>query len=552
MNAAFAVMWRGPGGRPISIGGSITVSDRRFSILPRPYKEEWNLKINGVKLADAGQYECIISTKPMQIKNVTLIISEPPRITEDSSQTRENYTEGSHITLECYAEGKPHPIIRWYKAIPGESGRDESLEGFKCFSTKKTISFLTVQSNSKNYAHLNTQGNGLRLDTISKESAGTYVCEASNGVLPNAKRRIALVVYCKYSINITHKSDKRWLQDQPEATLSTSSISQYLGRTVTLECYAEGVPLPSIIWTRMGRRISKNWKYAVQFFQENDNTLVSTLAINSLDSEDFGKYACESFNSQGQSTQIAKVYAAGAPTISRSNSTRDTRLPEGGNLTLICFARGVPKPTVTWYKVSNESSFMDFEEIGGGPELIIKEVTKQNSGDYKCIASSILGNSSLQINIQIDEKFSCYRSFYCYKIMQQQPVELQTIVETSRMGHKVGDEVILECIVRGSPEPTLLTWTKTSNENSTWEHMIEIHQHNDSLRKLFMKIESIDIEDFGEYICSAQNIHSSVSSKIEIYLRKQAAVKVKASNNPKNVKKTKYDHDERLHIVTHN
>lgn len=319
------------------------------------------------------------------------------------------------------------------------------------------------------------------MDTISKESAGTYVCEASNGVLPNAKRRIALVVYY-----------------QPEATLSTSSISQYLGRTVTLECYAEGVPLPSIIWTRMGRRISKNWKYAVQFFQENDNTLVSTLAINSLDSEDFGKYACESFNSQGQSTQIAKVYAAGAPTISRSNSTRDTRLPEGGNLTLICFARGVPKPTVTWYKVSNESSFMDFEEIGGGPELIIKEVTKQNSGDYKCIASSILGNSSLQINIQID-------------------VELQAIVETSRMGHKVGDEVILECIVRGSPEPTLLTWTKTSNENSTWEHMIEIHQHNDSLRKLFMKIESIDIEDFGEYICSAQNIHSSVSSKIEIY-----------------------------------
>lgn len=104
-------------------------------------------------------------------------------------------------------------------------------------------------------------------------------------------------------------------------------------------------------------------------------------------------------------------------------------------------------------------------------------------------------------------------------------VKLQVLVEDSRVGYEVGDEVILECIVRGSPEPSSISWTKTNNENSTWEHMIEIHHHNDSLRKIFMKIESIDIEDFGEYICSAENIYSSISKKIEIY-RKCFFIKV--------------------------
>ncbi len=67
-------MWLGPDGTLLTYNLEVRTDDPRFSV-EHPYLQEWNLRIDNVKLGDAGTYKCMISTSPPTEKQVQLEVT---------------------------------------------------------------------------------------------------------------------------------------------------------------------------------------------------------------------------------------------------------------------------------------------------------------------------------------------------------------------------------------------------------------------------------------------------------------------------------------------
>ena len=98
-----------------------------------------------------------------------------------------------------------------------------------------------------------------------KKDAGTYICTASN------------------AIGTSHGMTTLIINVVPQFTVKPpEKIVRYLGQSVTLNCSADGHPLPSITWSRCKGEIP----------QGRTQVTDGQLKINSLTAEDSGTYTC--------------------------------------------------------------------------------------------------------------------------------------------------------------------------------------------------------------------------------------------------------------------
>ena len=83
-----------------------------------------------------------------------------------------------------------------------------------------------------------------------------------------------------------------------------------------------------------------------------------------------------------------------APTVAFSPTKLTVN--EGGTASFQCLVTGNPVPTVVWSKSDLKQS-----AVSGG-KLILQSVTGSNSGEYKCLASNILGQSKALVQLVVN------------------------------------------------------------------------------------------------------------------------------------------------------
>ena len=95
-------------------------------------------------------------------------------------------------------------------------------------------------------------------------------------------------------------------------------------------------------------------------------------------------------------------------------------IEEGKNVTLRCIGVGHPPPLVQWSKlngslsdrVSNTSMSISHNEgnvTRVTVDLFITNVSREDTGDYECIATNLLNNVTRKISLIIQ----CMQSFVC-------------------------------------------------------------------------------------------------------------------------------------------
>jgi len=76
---------------------------------------------------------------------------------------------------------------------------------------------------------------------------------------------------------------------------------------------------------------------------------------------------------------------------------------EGGTASFQCSASGNPEPTVSWYRLGNQSNTPQLAVSRGRLELA--NVTGSDSGVYQCLATNILGNSQEVVRLTVNGEF---------------------------------------------------------------------------------------------------------------------------------------------------
>ncbi|XP_051942680.1 sialoadhesin-like [Hippocampus zosterae] len=143
-----------------------------------------------------------------------------------------------------------------------------------------------------------------------------------------------------------------------------------------------------------------------------------------------------------------------------------TYFQEGDNMTLICTAKGNPRPSLEWFRNGTKLPVK-------GATLTVQSVSSQHDGRYKCVATNRLGTESHVIAVNI-----------------KYPSTVE--VRSSRTKFKQGEAMTLLCQVnkRGNPRPDSFTWHKDDRPVASRQNLT---------------VASVQPEDMGRYTCAAFN-----------------------------------------------
>ena len=103
--------------------------------------------------------------------------------------------------------------------------------------------------------------------------------------------------------------------------------------------------------------------------------------------------------------------------LSISTHPQNTTDKEGATVTLSCNVTGNPTPTITWLKNGSPintsgNSRISFTEQNA--KLIITKVSREDSGEYQCVANNSLGNvTSRAATLDVQCKFTVCLLILC-------------------------------------------------------------------------------------------------------------------------------------------
>uniref|UniRef100_A0A8C7CSJ9 Hemicentin-2 n=1 Tax=Oncorhynchus kisutch TaxID=8019 RepID=A0A8C7CSJ9_ONCKI len=485
------------------------------------------LQIPRVQQEDAGKYTCqAVNEAGEDRMHFDLEVLVPPVITGQLDEFMEEIgaVVNSTVALHCDVTGHPEPAISWLRdGTPLPSGQHHSISedgrqlqilsvqvsdmaSYLCVAENKVgavekLFSLTVQVPPRMVAgreeevsvikghmvsmlcdvqaypppeitwtrdgqvlqfstgiHILPGGQMLQLPRARLEDAGQYVCTATNSAGQDQKS-ILLSVYVLPTL-------------KPRLDSESEVLTPQVGSSVTLRCEAQGIPTPEVTWYRNGLQLAARTGLKVEQHQ---------LEIMGVQVADGGMYICKVSNVAGQVDRTFRL-TVHVPPILDGPLHESLTQNLGSHVTLLCEPTGVPVPSITWLKdgIPIESS-LQWQWSVRGNRLELGPLTLSHAGTYTCVAKNREGQTQKDFALTV----------------QVSPTILDS-GHPSDLSAPVGDDLTLECKVKGTPTPRL-SWLKngvTLEGSDTQE--IDISPDGSTLTLLRLRPE-----DSGTYTCLA-------------------------------------------------
>ncbi|XP_006730990.2 hemicentin-1 [Leptonychotes weddellii] len=413
-------------------GINVITAGKSHAVLP-----SGGLQISRAVREDAGTYMCVAQNPAgTALGKIKLNVQVPPVI----SPHPEEYITAldKPISLPCEAGGFPPPDITWHKdghAIV-ESIRQRILSS-----------------------------GALQIAFAQPDDAGQYTCMATN-VAGSSSMSTKLIVHVPPRIRST------------EIHYTVNENSQAI-----LPCMADGIPTPAINWKKDNVLLANLLgKYTIEPYGE--------LTLENVVPEDSGTYTCVAKNAAGEDTHMVSLTVHVLPTFTELPG--DTSLTKGEQLRLSCKATGIPLPKLTW-TFNNNIIPAHFDSVNGHSELVIKRVSKEDSGTYVCIAENSVGFVKAIGFVYVKEP-PVFKGDY-----------------PSNWIEPLGGNAVLNCEAKGDPAPTI-QWNRKGVD-------IEINHRIRQLVNGSLAIYGTVNEDAGDYTCVATNDAGVVERSMSLTLQ---------------------------------
>ncbi|XP_045125730.1 papilin-like isoform X4 [Portunus trituberculatus] len=352
-----------------------------------------------------------------EITTTALEYGERPHIISfDNAVTVE---ENDVVTITCVAKGDPSPTVTWYR-------------GSYAINTDNPSSRFRI-----------VEGGSLQVVNVERSDTGKYTCEANNGVGAPDRRTAQLTVT---DPNPRGAVVVPWNPTTPLATL---------GNKMTLFCRAVGWPRPSVTWWR-GRDMLPVTSRAYEQFRDGSLTIrvvnlrslgpytcqvyngygpatSQTTVLHALgpvhkplpSDRDFLQYIVDPPKAPATSPSVIPAmttifpavppgqrpywpdYILPSPKTTEATTTRiviepvraivrlnNTEFQPQSTITIPCEVRGVPEPTVTWFKGDNQIESSGRFAIEEDNTLVISNAEVGDSGQYKCHVQNDYGTAN--------------------------------------------------------------------------------------------------------------------------------------------------------------
>lgn len=340
-----------------------------------------NLIITDVQQKHAGVYTISLGNQAKGLyKNLsyTLVVDVKPTISEAelASVDVQPYMFGKQHQLTCTAYGLPLPTITWFWQ-PCHS--DSTLKD--CIVDTKPVQVNVGDRGS--YAHNWIKSINIKPELVKGKNktvstlvigeatvSGKYTCVAKN---EDGNSTMTIPFYVD-----DHTEE---ITTEPQAAIE--------GDNVTLTCRAARYLYTDLQWLdSFNQTITSN----VSSLQLSNYSISLSLRLNNVSQNSTRGYKCQAYKLRKR-VELKRasliVEARKRPWLSQNLTNQDVN--SSSTLTLTCFAQGVPRPNITWYK-----NYVPVEEgpgitLGEDGVLTIERVKKDDEGLYECVASNADG-----------------------------------------------------------------------------------------------------------------------------------------------------------------
>jgi len=324
------------------------------------------LLIQNVTAEDDGLYKCraiVLDTGNILDRDIRVEVHIPPTFAPDQVSQLE-VVEGEMASVRCAANGKPEPKVTWIQ-MPEQ--RDLS-EGTERYSVNKLTGVLS-------------------LNRISRTDNGQFKCVANNAA-GQIERLVNVVVLIK-----------------PEV-LDVTNVSVPINTEARVKCSANGNPLPSIMFKRVGSNVVikpgiEDYRISVEHDTMGD-LATATLVIKHLNRSDDGLYTCIALNKGGEAKKNGHLTVE-FPPVYASNMVKEVWTWNRKPVNLSCVSESLPNASITWL-LNNRmvEDDINVQKFGKGPysNLLVTPVDQRYYGVYTCLTKNIHGENNAQITLR--------------------------------------------------------------------------------------------------------------------------------------------------------
>uniref|UniRef100_H2RTA1 Cell adhesion molecule DSCAM n=1 Tax=Takifugu rubripes TaxID=31033 RepID=H2RTA1_TAKRU len=340
-----------------------------FNHRQRAFENNGTLKLTNVQQVDAGEYTCKVMVQPnkMDSQSVHVRVRVPPYIQPFEFQ---RFTIGQRVFIPCVVMSGDRPLdITWQK-----DGRPIPV------SLGVTVDNIDFTSS-------------LRINNLTPDHNGNYTCIARNE-----------------AATVEHQS-RLIVRVPPQFVVQPEDQDGIYGKTVTLNCSAEGYPPPTIVWEHSKgagvpqfQPIPLNSGSRVQLLSNG------SLLIKHVLEDDSGFYLCKVSNDVGADVSKSMYLTIKIPAMITSypNTTLAT---QGEEKRMSCIARGERPIMVRWEKeeriINPETSryVVTVKEVADEviSTLVIMPTVREDSGFFSCHAINSFGEDRGIIQLTVQE-----------------------------------------------------------------------------------------------------------------------------------------------------
>eukprot|EP00092_Neocalanus_flemingeri_P006891 GFUD01007439.1.p1 GENE.GFUD01007439.1~~GFUD01007439.1.p1 ORF type:complete len:1699 (-),score=403.24 GFUD01007439.1:397-5493(-) len=519
--------------------------------------EDEQIYIKYLLAEKAGHYTCIVNTSldSITIPTELHVNTQPPRIVRFPDTLGQ--IAGGDVSIECIAEGIPPPTISFKFGNDDFTGTNiDSRHN----STTMQLNFDSVTpQHSGDYTCLavNEYGNqksttrldifkrtvittGLSSQTVDSGSMVTFTCEVT--VDPRIKQSMRAVwmkdeapfpnggrinwsnedltivdtekedegiysctVHTEYD-QVTSSGRLTVLNEPPTFTSTPNNIRVLEGRNTHLICQASGIPQPVV-----------EWKFKSKTLESEKGRL----ELESVGRNQEGSYVCTAENTYGSIEKGVQVQVIRG--VQRENENLVPDLVKNIKETI-----SLPCDFKVDHRVEKETKFIWLKN--------------EDNVLYDNIKYQLLQNKSLVI---MDVELADQAQYTCKVITPLQEVQthIQLIVsgespEIINTFNKItiheGEELLINCVARGSPRPALAWLLKDKPVLSSY--LADVTMAESDFIEKRVKIKSATKIHEGIYQCVATNNVGSVVKNSHVVVIKRTKVSIASDEGPPEIR----------------